>query len=535
MSDDQFDDQFDERLRHLARAARSEVERDLTDHKVESALGVATSDDTGTVRLGTTTAGRSPTRRWMPLAAAAAFIAVVVGTAVVMLGEGDERITSQSVPPTSEGSDPTIATSTIVASTATVPAPTTTISAATTVAATEPAPPATSTTTSTTVPPLSPPPPPVDMIESLDEVPYERYLPLASCLEDDCAQIEYDATGAAWTFRHGQLTNHMRGGAVIDLPEPWASVDIRDIYLLAIGPDDVAYFNASPAPERADLVGISLAAPDDGVAVRHLVDALDISGDTDYVATSTGLVKVGCCGGPSVRPSPDAELLAAWFERAAAQPPLPTVTFNAEDASITRGDTTWSFDVDPQQLMSRGMPQVTATHDGGVIGRLNGLSGADYVVRGWPDGTSSTAAVSMSLFTVGLTPEGFAVFVANDGFVAADLFADHPSPPLEPLTIDFETGIVTPDNGWQPPTDDSAAARLVRAVQIAGPVSLGSRRTVTALDPDAPIVVVATEGFFDDSVLGSQLTIDFVNETIGWANTCQAGRGHQDYRAALCV
>jgi len=379
----------------------------------------------------------------------------------------------------------------------------------------------------------------IAVIDSLDEVPFEGYLPDAQCLEDDCAQVEYDTSGAVWTFSDGVLINHARGGATVPLPEPWRSADIRDIGLIAIGPDDVAYFSAYQAPESWALVGISVADGDAGQEVVVVESAIDFSGDTDYGSTTEGLAKVGCCGFDQIRPAPDAELLVEWLDRAGDNPPVPRITFDSGNLTISRGDSRWAFNVDPNRLMVRGMPRITPTHDGGVIGELIGLDTGNgdtgnLIVRGWPDGSTSVIEVGFDIFVRGLSPEGFVVSVTDSAFVVADLFADHARNDAVAQTTDFATGIVTLDDGW-PPAVGSAEDRLARAGQIAGPTQLGERTTVEALDPDALVVVVTTEGFFDDSVFGVRLTIDFANETIGWAQTCQPERGQQDYRADLCV
>jgi hypothetical protein len=75
---------------------------------------------------------------------------------------------------------------------------------------------------------------------------------------------------------------------------------------------------------------------------------------------------------------------------------------------------------------------------------------------------------------------------------------------------------------------------------VAGPVSSPAERRTIEFRDDA--VVVTTENHLDDSVYGTRLTFHLVPgeggvraDTIEWANTCQPGRGHQDYQAALCA
>jgi hypothetical protein len=530
------DDPLDRKLRQMAQSARSEVERGVDESTVEAALSESTADGRLHVRVVPHRADRSAVPRWFTLGAAASVVAVAVGVAYMLLGR-DDQISSQT-PPSSQPAGPVVTAP--IGTTVTPPVDTTApaTTPATTTAATIPATTTgvTGSTEATTTTLLLED---IAVIASIDEVPYERYLPVAQCLEDDCAQIAYDPAGAAWTFRNGVLTSHVRGGAVVPLPEPWRSVNVRDIGLIAIGPDDVAYFQVFRASESATLVGISVADGDAGQEMVVLDGAVDFSGDTDYVPTPAGLAMVGCCGADQIRPAPDADLLVEWLDRAGNDPPVPDITFDVGSIAITRDDLTWTFAVDPQRLMARGMPRVTPTHDGGVIGVLTGLDtgtgdSGNYVVRGWPDGSTSVAALSFELYVSALSPEGFVVMVADSAFVVADLFSDASQPDRVATTIDFESGTVTLDEGW-PAGFDEPDERLARANAIAGATQLGERRTVDALDADAHLVVVTTEGFFDDSVFGARLTIDFTNETIGWAQTCQPDRGQQDYQPELCV
>ena len=527
------DDPLDHNLRHMAQSARSEVERGIDENSVEAALHESIRDGRSNVHLTPSQTRGSSVPKWMMIAVAASVVALVVGVAYVLIGR-DDQISSQA-PPSSRPMGPASTTSPVPASTlpgTTVPAAT---PATTTNTTSNPSTTNATTTNATTTTVLLDD---IAVIASPDELPYERYLPDAECLEDDCAQIAYDSSGAAWTFRNGVLTDHGRGGAAVALPEPWSSVDIRDIGLIVIGPDDVAYFWVYQAPESAALVGISVADGDVGQQVVLLEGAVDFSGDTDYVPTPRGLAKVGCCGPDQIRPAPDAELLVGWLDRAGDKPPLPSVTFDVGNVAIRRDDVTWTFDVAPQRLMVRGMPRIAPTHDGGAIGVLTVDNGSDgvgnYIVRGWPDGSTSVAALSFDLFVSALSPEGFVITVDDDRFVVADLFSDRSPSDVVATTIDGASGTVALDAGW-PAGLGGPVERLARADAIAGPVQLGERRTVDALDADALVTVVTTEGFFDDSVFGQRLTIDFTNETIGWAQTCQPDRGQQDYQTGLCV
>jgi len=300
------DDPLDPTLRALARRAREEVERGIDDANVEAALSETIGDDRLNVRLAPSQTTRSSARTWSMLAAAASVVVVAVGAAYLLLGR-DEQISTQ-LPPSSQAAVPVTAASpdTTFTVLATTTVPTTASTSTSTTNTTN-----TTNTTGSTV--TTVPAQVIAVIDSLDEVPFEGYLPDAQCLEDDCAQVEYDTSGAVWTFSDGVLINHARGGATVPLPEPWRSADIRDIGLIAIGPDDVAYFSAYQAPESWALVGISVADGDAGQEVVVVESAIDFSGDTEYVSTAEGLAKVGCCGFDQIRPAPDAELLVEFL------------------------------------------------------------------------------------------------------------------------------------------------------------------------------------------------------------------------------
>lgn len=545
MSDEQLNERIDRELQGLGHAARAEIERDLD---VEAALRHVTADAaSGAPVVPTTPSAPSAATswRWLPLAAAAVAVAFVVGAGWLFLG-GDEQIATDTAPVASSTSstvpvEQTIPTVPVIDAPPTTPAPDQTATtqaaeATTTVAPGTTAVPSTTPTTSapttTGAPPTTPEAVPPRTISSLDQVPYERYLPDAACLEDACAQVVYDPTGAPWTFADGALTQHIRGGASVTLPSPWNTTNPHDIWLLAVGPDDVAYFQVWMGDENVDLVGISVATTDIGEQVVHEPGVLDFSGDTDYVAAASGLVAVGCCGPEPVRPDPAAQTFP-WLDRADRGQPVAAIEYEPSTTTIRHDPMSWTFDVDQQRLMVRGMPKIVATHDGGVIAALPDLEFGTFIVRGWPDGTTSVASTSLPVTTV--TPSGYVVIAQDEEFVVADFFADGPAPEFLPGTVDVEAGTMTLDDGFPPPTNTGIGAALHRANAIAGPSELNETRTMRLVPGDDLVVAVTTENYFDDSVYGTRITIDFTAQSIGWANTCQPGRGHQDYQPALCA
>ncbi len=132
MSDEQFDDE----MRAAARAARAEVERGVRADEVEAALDDAKTGGQGYVWAGSNAAASGGSRRtWFALAAAASVVALVVGTAYVLLGD-DDQIASDTTP-TTQATVPVAPT---------VPGPATTAPTATT----------TATAPATTVAPIAP-------------------------------------------------------------------------------------------------------------------------------------------------------------------------------------------------------------------------------------------------------------------------------------------------------------------------------------------------------------------------------------------
>lgn len=145
-------------------------------------------------------------------------------------------------------------------------------------------------------------------------------------------------------------------------------------YMIAVGPDDVVYLATGNGETAGDIVAYRLD-PSFATEIRRVSGVVDPSGDTDLVATRTGLVAVGCCGGSAVRPDPSAEPLMTWVDGSGATVTEELPRIRVEDAeggvvfvrvnpdgSTTRWPSNGSF---PAAI--RGMPGVAPLADGGAI------------------------------------------------------------------------------------------------------------------------------------------------------------------------
>ena len=116
--------------------------------------------------------------------------------------------------------------------------------------------------------------------------------------------------------------------------------------------------------------------------------------------------------------------------------------------------------------------------------------------------------------------------------------------PADQASIDVESGTVTlPDLSGI--TADWLFDPVAFADAVRGPLVVNEQRTIDAEQRSETewLVTVTTSNFFDDSVVADRwdLTLErdddgrfsFVSGT--WANSCQPGRGHQDFRADLCT
>src|SRR5690606_16443649 len=104
------------------------------------------------------------------------------------------------------------------------------------------------------------------------------------------------------------LTRHSVPPVVAEVPFD------GDVVLITAGPDGAVYLATPTGSDPiGDLVAVSLTEGDAGREIERLVGRVDLSGDTDLVATADGLVEVGCCGPDQLRPAPDAAIVIGWI------------------------------------------------------------------------------------------------------------------------------------------------------------------------------------------------------------------------------
>lgn len=551
---DQFDD-LDRRLRSLAHTARQEAAVAPAD--TEQALAEVTSG-AQLARLRPV-ANPGPARRWQPWVAVAAATALIVTGGIWLLTRGDDQvrsvdpplpIASTSAPETTVGPAPatvTSATPAVEPEVASTPPPAGSVTPpASTVTA-----PSTTTTTTTTSPPASTVPsqgtvvpPRADAL--LAGLSYEGSGIDNACVPDGaCTQVVFDPSGAAVSYDPAAraVTWHGREGA----STPFVVPGTRPASLLAAGPDRVVYIRvASDDPELENVAAHSSGPGDQWREIAAYPGVLGI-GDYDVVPSPEGLVTVGWYG-QGLQPE-SSEPVIEWVGRDGlpVTSPQPLVRMNYYEIAVEIGERTWSF-TDPVEGAHPSRPPITPTFDGGFLAVLHhGADGSSAVVRGWSDGTVDTwypPAEAGPWIDVIPEPSGFVLVPHGDTFVRAELFPARPSDYWDgERSIDFEAGTMTAvgldeyldanEPWWE--TDPIGFANAV-----AGPVSSPAERRTVEIRGDA--VVVTTENHLDDSVYGTQLTFHLVAsdggpraDRIEWANTCQPGRGHQDYQAALCA
>lgn len=474
------------------------------------------------------------------MAAAAAVLALVIGAAVVLSGDdGDLTVVPGDVPPSSlpDVVVPETSTTTTLAPTSTTDAPGT---ATTTTTPTTTAP----STTTTTTPFVSGPAP----------VPWQDFpssaLRLGCTGALGCTQVIADPTGeiVAYDPTAHTLVRNARPAVIGELPASY-----QDPILVAAGPDDVVYINVqSPGFDDpvGDLVAVSLAEGDAGRELRRWPEALDRTGDSELVATPGGLTLVGCCGPDPIRPAPDGEVAFPWINRSRAETssPIATIRVDVGTLEIERDGQRWSIPYEGDDLMLRGMPNITATFDGGVIAAFDRLDPTWLIVRGWPDGSTEQVVVDAAPLLLEAT--GTAVVAPDEGLYRVQVFASRPSGWDDNLNVDLGTWQVTApgldefldadDVNWEHDVVAFAAA-------VAGLIGTDESRSIEVLDGAAgsQYVQVTTTAYLDDSVFGDRyvLQLTAMAESDGslrlvggtYAVTCQPGRGQQDFQQALCV
>ncbi len=334
-----------------------------------------------------------------------------------------------------------------------------------------------------------------------------------------------------------------------------------DIWLVAAGPDDAVYLNATTEPGAegsADLVAVSLASGDAGREVGRAVDGGNPGVDFDFVVTPEGLVTTDWYG-QGQRPAANRALVMPWVDRNPGDGSNPngvaSITIDAYERTVTVDDLTWTLDGLAAEYPPTGMPPITRTFDGGFIARYDQVVNEYWsvVVRGWPDGTVDEWAVPGNSGTAwSIVPEPMGtVLLVNDGrYVRASPFESSRAWDGR-FDINFDPGAVDVtdlnDDLSALDRDDLVGSWGIDPVAFTAAV-IGMPTSPAELviidhirtDDTGHTVVVTNERLPDDSVFGVQWTFTIRQDlsavdAMTWANSCQPRRGHQDYRTALCI
>ncbi len=335
-----------------------------------------------------------------------------------------------------------------------------------------------------------------------------------------------------------------------------------DASLLAAGPDDVVYLALdNPVPTASDVLAVSLSPDDVGRVIRRFPTAL-ATADADVLTGPTGLLVSGWHDlGP--RPEPAHAPAVPWVDRAGSTPsPMAAGSFDDAQSVVRAGNGQWTLIHRRVVAEQPGSSAVLPTFDGGFIAAYSETTGRmrTELFRGWRDG--SVVSVELPLRwpdldgSLVLEPQGTVLVPNGDSFARLAPFDTHPNGWDGRLRIDLASGTATavglddfldritwPSSGqadvWPWGTSPVAVANAVAGT----PSSPAELRTIEQGPPEgtSTVVTVTTEGLLDDSVYGRRLVVHlavdqpgFRVQRIEWSNACQPGRGHQDYRPALC-
>lgn len=246
---------------------------------------------------------------------------------------------------------------------------------------------------------------------------------------------------------------------------------------MLIGPGPVAYLMESTGPESLDLVAVAIGGPSAGTELRRWTGALDVSGDTDYVATPDGIKTVGCCGLG----------MAADLERPAAfewvlppgvpeAPPFTVATVDTSDGAVIVADEqAWPLTEAFGEVWLRGATAVVPIDGGGALAQIyNMADGRLSLVRAWPDGALDVLPVGDPYVTTGaqvLERAGTVIVADGDTFARVDPF------PRAAATVDLSEALA----GWN--WDDAGIARSCGAVWSEHQQVSQQRCTEVRIDP----------------------------------------------------
>lgn len=560
MPDDELPQPTDDAVDRLGRAAGAELRR-------QPPAGAA-------ARIAAT-ARRQRTTRTALLGAGAAAVLVVVGVvALAVRGSGDGARPSATLPPPSPTSEPgrpvePVTTVPVTSTTATTAPMTSTVAENSTL----PAPSSAPATDPGGVAPVT-----WQQVAAGLDIPWEgARIPMECGAPGDdpqqsdpvrCTDLVVDPAGVPITYDPVSrlVTRRTRVDAAPSFVLPESE---GDAMLLAAGPDDVAYFavNAGEAGS-ADVLAVSVAADDAGTVLGRFPGGLP-GGDADLLVSPAGLVASGWYD-TGFRPAADEAPAVAWIDRGDPVVPFESRTFRGAAFDDAASEvSTWFRGWDlGERLVPGGSPaglgRVVSTFDGGFLALYTEHTDAlrAEVMRGYADGTVQHWLLPASWAELGtpiLEPQGTILLGTAEGFVRIAPFPAATTGWDGALQIDPDTGGATapgleayldqydaslPADGVG--TEPWSAGAIGFADALVGPPSSPAElRTVRVTDTEdgATLVEVTTEGHLDDSVFGTRIVAHvrpaaapgLRADRIDWTNTCQPGRGHQNYASELCT
>ncbi len=383
--------------------------------------------------------------------------------------------------------------------------------------------------------------------------------------QERCTAVMVDPAGVPVSYDPTTrvITRHARDGGPVEFRLPDEYVDPS---LIAAGPDDVVYFALDNEwPKASDVLAVSVNPDDAGTVLERFSEVMGI-GDADLFLAPDGLVLSDWYAqGP--RPAPDAVPFVEWVERddrGANDPPLyyGGGTFDGSSGTVTAAGWQWYLG-DDRLIQGGSVGDVLATHDGGFITSSLEHDGElrAEMIRGYRDGSVEHWLLPSSWFALGipvLEPQGTILVPNGNTFARIAPFASRPNGWDGVLQVDTAAGTAEAvglneyldgvsatfndlggDGPWPWYTGPTQFANA-----LAGPTQPAETRTVRLLSTEgaSSTVAVTTEGFLDDSVFGTQLIARIAwtdagmrVDHIDWTNSCQPGRGHQDYQPDLCI
>jgi hypothetical protein len=545
---------MDDRLRSAGHDARTEIESAL-DTETELATLHAAAANGVTPNAAVVIPPVSRRRTPALLGAAAAMIAVVGGA--IWFSSSDDSITTSA--PSTTASLSTAQAPTTARLNPTTPPPTDATTPVTTSTITSTIATTTSTTTSTTT--TSAPTTPTSAVD-WRELRWELTAVGRSCDDETegvrCVQVIHAADGTMITYDLGTnvLTRHSTPPVTAALPDGYGDTSA----VVAVGPEDVVYLQADPtvrSEEAMAIVAVSLTAGDAGREIARWDEARRF-GPTQLVPGPDGLVE--CCRGGSAVPPPDAAVVVPWVDSAglsvATTGPAITADIDASTVTIRRvdiaGTRAWAVALRSDSTLDGRSVRVTPTFDGGFIAILYDADGTT-IARGYADGRVDRVVLLDRSTMIGgveaIDPSGrFLVQTDAGAFARVDPFPGAAPTWGGAVEVDVEgTGAIA-----LPGIDEAidagptwASDPVAFAAAVAGEPEVNEQRTIDAAEQEGGgwTVTVTTSNLFDDSAFATRWELVVRRDDAGslrfvsgeWTQACQPDRGHQDFRAELCV